>query len=476
MKRIGKICAFVIVMMLVTIMAAPAVPAPPGQGGTPPGQGGTPPGQGGSPPGIQQNSGWTIEGDNLFTTYLDCNVGIGTTSPSGKLEVVGNIVVSGTVDGIDIDVEFGNLTNVTTGLQDAIDAEEAARIAADNTLQANINAETTARIAADNTLQADINNLAAIDALDYDSLADLEGAVANGFNIATISGNVGIGIISPTQKLSVAGNIQTSGSFIAGLTTYGNGSIGLSSGIELNIDSGTLFINSTTDRVGIGTISPSKELHVAGDVLVDSDLEVSGDVEIAGELDPKGGIVSSDTIIIESLNQKIKLIAGNSIITIDPSGGITIESKDDISINSEGILGLHGKTVSISSDLGMEIETGTYLEIDTYTYMDIDTGTDMNFKAADDIKITSLKKMEIDAGTNMDIDAGLILDIKGSTQLKMRSSGITDIRGSRINLNPQFGGRPAARQNDMVMGFCPPFGGPLMGGNILMGSNTVFIG
>ncbi len=140
-----------------------------------------------------------------------------------------------------IDAEEAARIAADLALQNNIDAEAAARIAADAALQAAINAEEAARIAADAVLQANIDALAAEDALDYDSLADLEAAMANGVNLATISGNVGIGTTSPTEKLDVAGNVHASGSFIAGsTTTYGNGYIALSSGTNLNIDSGTL--------------------------------------------------------------------------------------------------------------------------------------------------------------------------------------------------------------------------------------------
>jgi hypothetical protein len=107
-----------------------------------------------------------------------------------------------------IDTEEAARIAADAVLQANIDAEEAARIAGDNTLQANIDAEESARIAGDITLQTNIDNLAAIDALDYDSLADLENAVANGFNIATLSGNVGIGTLSPTAKLDINGNVR----------------------------------------------------------------------------------------------------------------------------------------------------------------------------------------------------------------------------------------------------------------------------
>lgn len=376
MKRKRGLCLLMILVMLASVLMVSALPVCAKEGDE-------------SPPGIQKNSGWTVKGSNLYTTFQDCNVGIGTMDPSGKLEVVGDIVVSGRVDGIDLDVAIGNLTSADEDLQDAIDAEE------------------TARIAADNTLQTNINNLAAADALDYDSLADLEAAVANGFNIATTSGNV-----------------------------------------------------------GIGTLSPSKKLHVAGSVLVDEDFEVDGDTTLSGELDPQGGIVSSDEIEIESTGDYIKLIAGDSIITIDPSGGITIESTGDITIDSKGALNLQGETVSITSEKDMVFDVGENMDIESGKEIKIDTGTKMNIKTG--------TEMNLDAGTIMKLNANTQLDIKSSNILNMQSNGITNIKGSIIKLNN--GVSPAARVNDPVFGVCMPPGAPLVGGRILLGSNTVFIG
>jgi len=50
------------------------------------------------------------------------------------------------------------INSLTSSSSSTVDAEEAARIAADTALQANIDAETTARISADTTLQTNINN------------------------------------------------------------------------------------------------------------------------------------------------------------------------------------------------------------------------------------------------------------------------------------------------------------------------------
>ena len=40
--------------------------------------------------------------DTSFAVSSNGNVGIGTTNPSAKLDVVGDIAVSGTVDGVDL--------------------------------------------------------------------------------------------------------------------------------------------------------------------------------------------------------------------------------------------------------------------------------------------------------------------------------------------------------------------------------------
>ncbi len=59
------------------------------------------------------------------------------------------------------------------------------------------------------------------------------------------------------DSAGIEGTIYSdSGLTVGASTTYADGSITLSSGTDLNIDSGTLFIDNANNRVGIGTTSP----------------------------------------------------------------------------------------------------------------------------------------------------------------------------------------------------------------------------
>jgi hypothetical protein len=91
-------------------------------------------------------------------------------------------------------------------------------------------------------------------------------------NMDVIPGDkVGIGVPDPQEALDVEGNVHASGGFIAGSTTnYNDGSINLSTGTNLNIDHGTLFIDNENNHVGIGTSNPHAYgvLHTAGSIVV----------------------------------------------------------------------------------------------------------------------------------------------------------------------------------------------------------------
>jgi hypothetical protein len=96
------------------------------------------------------------------------------------------------------------------------------------------------------------------------------------------SGNVGIGSLSPSEKLDIVGNVKVSDtlkltSYADGLLKTTNGTVGVDTTLEgrvasleseLPIDLLPITLNKTFNRVGINTPNPLYSLHVTGDVAI----------------------------------------------------------------------------------------------------------------------------------------------------------------------------------------------------------------
>ena len=86
---------------------------------------------------------------------------------------------------------------------------------------------------------------------------------ANDIYVDAVGTRVGIGTNVPAHSLDVVGDVHVTGTFISGATTtYGDGAIDLSSGTNLNIDNGTLYLDNSGNRVGIGTTAPQGAFDV----------------------------------------------------------------------------------------------------------------------------------------------------------------------------------------------------------------------
>jgi hypothetical protein len=231
------------------------------------------------------------------------NVGIGTTSPGSKLDVVSSNTLIAKFNG------------------SAVAASSATEI---DVLGPQSNGELNLGVGG-STLSDSTNNIqnkgfitagSGLDGLNLRSDQGYVQITAGGITPAnevarfTAGGNVGIGTSSPSQKLSVVGAVSASTYYGDGsnLTGIGSGSVaaaGSDGQLQYN-NSGLfggasrLYYNDSTNRVGIGTSSPGYDLDVSGSARVQDRLRV--------------GVVNTGNGVIHQ----------SSDATINPSGATTV--------------------------------------------------------------------------------------------------------------------------------------------------------
>ena len=222
-------------------------------------------------------------GANTLTALDNGNVGIGTTTPSEKLHVTGNALVSGTGSFTGALSTSSNLsvtgTAAVTGTSTFTGASTfngSVRIAQSGTTPLSFGSWLGTKISLwDNTLGSiygfgvqggllQVFTPGAVDdiALGYGPSASMTETMRVKGN-----GNVGIGTSSPAQKLSVSGDTLTTGTAYL-LDTNHSIRLVASSGVALSASGATdgIILKQSTGNVGIGTTSPSQKLEVNGTV------------------------------------------------------------------------------------------------------------------------------------------------------------------------------------------------------------------
>lgn len=224
---------------------------------------------------------------SLMRILRNGNIGIGTTTPTNKLEVDGNIKIN--------DSEY-----IKIGTSDDLQLYHNGT----NSFITNATGDLNIKLA-DN---AGSNKLAILDS-DSTEVACIDS-----------DGNMGLGNSSPSYKLDITGSINVTGDI------YRNGFLTTTTSQWTTSGSNIYF---SSGNVGIGTTSPSEELEVDGNIKInDSDyIKIGTGDDLQLYHDATNSYISNNT--------------GDLIIQTDSTGaGIILDAEDDtVEIKYSGIVG-----------------------------------------------------------------------------------------------------------------------------------------
>src|SRR6056300_954012 len=182
--------------------------------------------------------------------------------------------------------------------------------------------------------------------------------------------NVGVLNTNPMHTLDVGSNLYVDefGSNI--LVVTGNTSV---SG-DLTVDTDTLFVDSSENKVGIKTVTPSAELHVVGNAYVSSNLTVDTDtlhVDVVndsigvGTVNPSANLhvvgnvyvssnltVDTNTLHVDAENKSIGVGTMNPTSNLHVVGNAYVTSN----ITTDGTLKLDDPTTALITDLTANVE------------------------------------------------------------------------------------------------------------------------
>src|SRR6056300_711695 len=370
-------------------------------------------------------------------------VGIANTTPQHILSVGSNLYVSG--DSSDVLTVDGNVVceGVKVGLIEIIpsyDLEAVANVgnSTSNTIQftnPDTGIVTTGNVSVGKTLTVDGIRITAAAEADV----DLDAVVAAGSNTG--------------RSIQLQGDTDSTGPYTGtlqiGTATGAFGGLGVAGNVHVGrglfVDTDTLVVDSTSDRVGIGKTNP------------DATLEVDGDAIIRGDLSVLGTTTTIDTANLRVQDPIIELGKDNAgtgdlgLVMTRPSGSSNVavivdESADTLEI---GYTNGGASDTTITMDLApLSVNVNGNLSVTS----NLEVGTANLFVDTTNSRVgvgTSIPTESLDVVGNMNLQ-----QVSNTASIKLNSNVVTEFpRSKKLMRFPRVALTSAAGESSGYQGF-----------------------
>ena len=303
---------------------------------------------------IDSNKNINMNNNLIYTDASNNNLGIGTTLPTEKIHVLGNARIEGnlTVNGntniINTNIANSEQLNITNdgtgpalvinqkGTQPIIEIKDDDEICFKVFDGGHIGIGTSTKI-----VTTDISG----------NLIVSQTITSNSVNVTNILNANMIDVSNNSSNTAFKVNQIGTGNLI---DLQDNGISKLKIDASGNIITSTLYIDASTNFVGIGTTQPNKKLHITGDTRIEGNLIVNGTTNIVNT-----NVSTSEQLLITNDG------TGPALIINQIGAQPILEIKDDnavcFKIFDGGDVGIGTTTKNVNVDVSGNIKASSYI-------------------------------------------------------------------------------------------------------------------